>query len=57
MLEGDPKGDSQSILKHKINLQYPTLALPKSIFLLLCLVCVLAPVKFLTLENVEAKTL
>ena len=32
MLEGDPKGDSQSILKHKINLQYPTLALPKSIF-------------------------
>ena len=39
MLEGDPKGDSQSILKHKINLQYPTLALPKSIFLLLCLEC------------------
>ena len=39
MLEGDPKGDSQSILKHKINLQYPTILLPKSIFLLLCLVC------------------
>ena len=56
MLEGDPKGDSQSILKHKINLQYPTLALPKSIFCSFVW-CVLAPVKFLTLENVEAKTI